>query len=147
MALQETLSPPNKKKGRAEPIDVTIGERMTTARKSAGYTQADVAEQLGVSTQQVQKYEKGTNRLALSKAIEFCKFVSVPIEHFIKGVVPSAVGLSDNGQTPFDGKDNDQVTVLQDTTELIQAYHSIPEGEKRQNFVKAAKEMARALSK
>lgn len=64
------LSPANDDDGAAlDPVDVEIGGRIRLRRKVLGVTQADLADHLGVSFQQVQKYERGVNRISASMLI------------------------------------------------------------------------------
>ena len=51
-------------------LDVAMGQRMRERRRALGMSQQDLAEQLGVSFQQVQKYERGTNRISFSRLVE-----------------------------------------------------------------------------
>jgi len=52
------------------PLDVAIGQRMRERRRALGMSQQDLAEKLGVSFQQVQKYERGANRISFSRLVE-----------------------------------------------------------------------------
>lgn len=56
-----------------EATDIAIGERIKTIRKTVGLSQSAVAERLGITFQQMQKYEKGTNRVAIHALLEMCK--------------------------------------------------------------------------
>ncbi|MEM8833210.1 MAG: helix-turn-helix transcriptional regulator [Pseudomonadota bacterium] len=148
MTKQATLSPPSvKKKGHVQEIDTVIGQRIHALRKRYKLTQADLAGKLDVSTQQVQKYEKGENRLSLSKAVDLCRALDVSIEKFTDGLYQSLeMGLADNAQqSGFE--DNEDIQSIKDTTELIKAYHMIDDPEKRADFIKTVKQMAKALSK
>lgn len=56
-----------------EATDIAIGERIKKIRKMVGLSQEKVAEHLGITFQQMQKYEKGTNRVAVHALLEMCK--------------------------------------------------------------------------
>lgn len=58
-------------------MSVEIGHRIKTLRRSAGLSQEKVAEELGITFQQVQKYEKGTNRISAPKLVQLCKVLGV----------------------------------------------------------------------
>jgi transcriptional regulator with XRE-family HTH domain len=60
-------------------IDKEIGLRSRTMRIDRGLSQSHVAELLGVSFQQIQKYEKGTNRMSLARAIQICRVLEADI--------------------------------------------------------------------
>lgn len=149
---QEKLDPPIKltprnKKGKANEIDDYIGKKLLEFRSKYNLTQADVAKKLDVSTQQYQKYENGDNRLSLSKFLHLSRSVAFPLKDFIDGYIEESVnaGLSDNAQKSLDALDDENVEIVKDTADIMKAYHSIDDPEKRKNFVKAVKEMAKAL--
>ena len=149
---QQKLSPPANssqpnKKGKANEIDDYIGKKLLEFRNKYNLTQADVAKKLEVSTQQYQKYENGDNRLSLSKFLHLSRSVAFPLKDFIDGYIHESMehGLSDNAQASLNALGEEDVEVVRDTSEMIKAYHSIEDQEKRKNFVKAVKEMAKAL--
>ena len=67
---------------RATPDDARIGARLAAARKVAGFTQRQVAEAIGVSGSQLQKYEKGSNRIAASSLMTVATMLGMPISAF-----------------------------------------------------------------
>ena len=66
------------------PTDVHVGQRAREARVAKGMTQTDLGDALGLSFQQVQKYEKGTNRIGSSRLWEICKVLAQPITFFFE---------------------------------------------------------------
>ena len=62
-----------------------VGERIRQYRGERGYTQGTLAQALGLSYQQVQKYENGNNRVSIGKLYEIAKTLNVPIEAFFEG--------------------------------------------------------------
>ncbi|MEM9479271.1 MAG: helix-turn-helix transcriptional regulator [Verrucomicrobiota bacterium] len=60
-----------------------IGQRIEAARKSAGFSMAALGKEIGVSFQQIQKYEAGTNRVSASRLFEISNVVNVPIGFFL----------------------------------------------------------------
>ena len=149
---QQKLTPtiveqsPNKK-GKANEIDDYIGKKLLEFRNKYNLTQAAVAKKLDVSTQQYQKYENGENRLSLSKFLHLSRSVAFPLKDFIDGYIEESLqtGLSDNAQASLKSLGDEDVEVVRDTSDMLKAYHSIEDLEKRKNFVKAVKEMAKAL--
>jgi transcriptional regulator with XRE-family HTH domain len=67
------------------PIDVLVGKRLRTRRKMLGISQEGLSESVGVTFQQVQKYEKGTNRISASRLYEISIVLRVPITYFFEG--------------------------------------------------------------
>ena len=73
----------------ATAVDVHIGQRLRMRRKLAGLSQEQLAERLGVTFQQVQKYEKGTNRISASRLFGAARLLSVPVSYFFEGLATS----------------------------------------------------------
>jgi transcriptional regulator with XRE-family HTH domain len=65
-------------------LDKKIGENLRKIRKAQGVSQEALAIQLGITFQQVQKYEKGVNRIALSRAVDICEMLKINIKELIK---------------------------------------------------------------
>ncbi len=65
------------------PIDRHIGMQLRRFRKLHGITQADLACRIGVTSQQLQKYEKGINRLSCSRLYTISKELNIPLPHFL----------------------------------------------------------------
>lgn len=61
----------------AGPIDLHIGERIREARKAIGMNQTDLGAAVGTTFQQIQKYERGVNRIAASRLYEMCKVLKI----------------------------------------------------------------------
>jgi len=70
----------------ATEVDVFVGAQLKMLRKSAGFSQTNLANQVGVTFQQIQKYERGANRIGASRLWEFCKIFNVEPGRFFEGV-------------------------------------------------------------
>ena len=68
--------------GEANPIDVHVGNRIRLRRQLLGLSQEKLAEMLGLTFQQVQKYERGMNRVGASRLWDIGKVLSVPVNFF-----------------------------------------------------------------
>ncbi|AWN35408.1 helix-turn-helix domain-containing protein [Methylobacterium radiodurans] len=77
--------------------DVYVGQRIAEQRRKASLTQRRVAESFGMSAAQLQKYEKGTNRISAIHLDIFSRMTGVPLEYFFQG----APRLDDIAQTGF----------------------------------------------
>lgn len=64
-------------------VDVYIGKRLREFRMLAGLRQEDVAEAIGVRFQQLQKYETGANRIALSRAVKICEYLGITVKQLL----------------------------------------------------------------
>ena len=74
------------KEEQAHPVDVHVGKMLRTLRKRAGKSQQALADSIGVSFQQVQKYERGTNRVSASKLWEIGEHLGVSVNAFYEGL-------------------------------------------------------------
>jgi len=68
------------------PIDIHVGSRVRMRRKLMGVSQEKLAEALGLTFQQVQKYERGVNRVSASKLFESSRFLGVEVSYFFDGL-------------------------------------------------------------
>ena len=66
-------------------IDVEVGQRIRIQRLAAGLSQTELAERIGVTFQQVQKYEKGMNRVGAGRLTNIARVLNVPIGSFFDG--------------------------------------------------------------
>jgi transcriptional regulator with XRE-family HTH domain len=71
---------------RTTSLDLHVAKRLRAARMQRGVSQGSAADAIGVSFQQVQKYEKGTNRISASKLFELACLYDVPIQRFFAGL-------------------------------------------------------------
>ena len=89
------------------PIDVHVGSRVRLRRMLIGMSQEKLGEQLGLTFQQVQKYEKGTNRIGASRLFQIGQILTVPVQFFYEdmgnGEAKSPeTGFSDGGENVMD---------------------------------------------
>lgn len=77
---------------RANLMDAHVGSRVRLRRMLLGMSQEKLGEQLGLTFQQVQKYEKGVNRIGASRLFDMAKVLGVPIQFFYDEAQPSASG-------------------------------------------------------
>lgn len=75
------------------PVDLGVGRNMRRLRNRLGISQVQLAAGLGVTFQQIQKYENGRNRISASKLFEAAQLLAVPIEELFAGLPPADVGL------------------------------------------------------
>jgi transcriptional regulator with XRE-family HTH domain len=87
-------------KKQASPIDVQVGTRVRLRRMLIGMSQEKLGEMLGLTFQQVQKYEKGVNRIGAGRLFQVAHILGVPINYFyegVSGVTDGAPGFADPG--------------------------------------------------
>ena len=80
---------------RRDPVDVSVGARIRLTRKMRGWSQQALAEAIGVSFQQVQKYESGANRVSASMLVRIAAALGVPVADLF-GPVETASRVSDD---------------------------------------------------
>ncbi|QDZ01286.1 helix-turn-helix transcriptional regulator [Nitratireductor mangrovi] len=95
--------PDNKKK--PNPIDIHVGSRVRLRRNMLGMSQEKLGESLGVTFQQIQKYEKGTNRVGASRLQAIATILNVPVSFFFEDApvesAPGAKGFAEDRSTNY----------------------------------------------
>lgn len=75
--------------GGPHPVDIHVGQRVRMRRNEVGMSQTNLADRLGITFQQVQKYERGTNRISTSKLYEIAIALETPITYFFEDLALS----------------------------------------------------------
>ena len=112
-------------------VDVHVGTRIRHRRWLIGMTQQQLADQVGIKFQQIQKYETGANRVSASRLWDIARALDVPISFFFDGLDDSQVHDAVEGDILAD----------KEALQLVRAYYAMPEAQRRQIF-----ELARVLS-
>jgi len=73
-------------------VDVYVGGRIRLRRRALGMSQQNLADALGLTFQQVQKYERGANRVSASKLFQIAAFLQTPLSSFFEGLEPAQEG-------------------------------------------------------
>jgi transcriptional regulator with XRE-family HTH domain len=107
---------PDLKTKAATPVDFEVGRRVRLERLKAGLSQTALAEQIGVTFQQVQKYENGTNRVAPGRLSQIARILNLPISSFFE---IEAKGANQPSSAAILGRPH----VLR----LIQAFDNLPD--------------------
>ncbi|MBX9615257.1 MAG: helix-turn-helix domain-containing protein [Brevundimonas sp.] len=84
------------------PVDRHVGRRVCEKRISLGYNQSDLGRALGLTFQQIQKYEKGANRISASKLWDIARFFKVDIGYFFQGLGETEPGMAEGEGSAFD---------------------------------------------
>ena len=117
------------------PVDVHVGSRVHLRRKLLGMSQTDLGRVLGVTFQQVQKNERGVNRISSSRLYQLSLIFGVPVTYFFEG-------LEDN-EDKTSRRSRDDVMLKCETPEMVRAYYRIRDPKVR----KALRAMAKAMGK
>src|ERR1700685_4720215 len=107
MAISRAPRRPGRRKSdRPHPIDVHVGSRVRLRRNMLGLSQEKLGEALGLTFQQVQKYERGANRIGASRLHELSRVLDVPVQFFYDEEDPVRAapvrGFAESGQEGFD---------------------------------------------
>lgn len=114
------------------PVDVHVGKRIRHRRWMVGMTQQQLADQVGIKFQQIQKYETGMNRVSASRLWDIAATLGVPISFFFEGI--------DARKGPMSEIAGD-ILADKEALDLVRSYYAIPENQRRRLF-----DLARVLS-
>src|SRR3954463_6562760 len=121
------------------PIDVQVGARLRLRRSMLGLSQAKLGEAIGLTFQQVQKYERGANRIGASRLHELSRVLDVPVSFFFDDTDPvRAAAMGGFAELPFEGFASDPLR-KRETIELVQAYFSIEDAAVRRRLLDLVK--------
>lgn len=125
----------------AHPVDVHVGKRLRLKRTIMGLSQEAIGKAIGVTFQQIQKYERGINRMGASRLYEFAKSLSVPVSYFFEGygdelTADSAV----YGMAEADGPAFEHENVSsRETMDIMRAYYKIKNPAVRKRIIELIK--------
>ena len=147
MSLDELPERPDKD-GRPSPIDVHVGSRIRLRRTLLGMSQERLGEALGLTFQQVQKYERGVNRVGASRLFDLSRVLDVPISFFFDDM-PEQLATAYGGQTPrrpsgfseTQDRFGDETLNRRETLELVRAYYKITDASVRKRVFELIKSL------
>jgi len=132
------------------PIDIHVGHRLRLRRTLLGMSQERLAHLLGLTFQQIQKYERGVNRIGSSRLYELGQILHVPVSFFFDAMPDSddraqdllAPGLAEEAATFTFDDDRSLPLDKRETLELVRAYNRIPDPAVRKRLFELAKALA-----
>lgn len=128
----------------AHPVDVYVGKRLRMRRTILGMSQEAIGNAIGVTFQQVQKYERGINRMGSSRLYDFSRLLGVPVSYFFEGYAEESglstytAGLAEERPTEFE---HEKLT-SRETLEMMRSYYRIPEAHVRKRVFELVKSLA-----
>lgn len=150
MAIEDTAGPRRaERESRPSPIDVHVGSRIRLRRTLLGMSQERLGEALGLTFQQIQKYERGVNRVGASRLFDLSRVLDVPISFFFDDMPEPlaaiygshaprrAVGFAE----PAEGFDDDALH-KRETLELVRAYYKITDPSVRKRVFELVRSLA-----
>jgi transcriptional regulator with XRE-family HTH domain len=121
-----------------DPVDVEVGQRIRIQRMSTGLSQTTLADQLGVTFQQVQKYEKGVNRVGAGRLTKIAKTLGVPVSSFFGAHDAGTIERSDR-HTPSSPL---KLLTVPGALRLLRAYGQLNDGKMRRSIVDLVENIA-----
>src|SRR4051812_10879278 len=123
------------------PIDKHVGSRVRMQRMMLGMSQEKLGDALGLTFQQVQKYEKGTNRIGASRLQHICRILQVPVSFFFEGAPEIPGQTTGMGESPAPLYVSDFLSTA-DGLALTKAFTRIRDGKLRRRIVDLVEEIA-----
>ena len=135
-------------------VDTHVGARMRQRRTLLGMSQTKLGDAVGLTFQQIQKYERGSNRVSSSRLFEFAKVLDVPVAYFFDEMPANALSgrpMSGRGRkgfgeagTPFEQEKDKDPLIKRETLELVRAYYKIREARVRKRIFEMVKAVGAA---
>jgi transcriptional regulator with XRE-family HTH domain len=147
MALTKQARRPGRQKGdKPNPIDIHVGSRVRLRRNMLGFSQEKLGEAIGLTFQQVQKYERGANRIGASRLHDLSRVLDVPVSFFFDDMDPvRAPAIGGFGEPAADSFDADPLR-KRETIELVNAYYKIDDTVVRRRLFDLAKALATGVA-
>jgi transcriptional regulator with XRE-family HTH domain len=126
--------------GIPNPIDVHVGKRIRQRRLLLGMNQEALANGLGLTFQQVQKYEHGANRVSASRLSAMADVLGVPISYFFANLLSAGVAVSVEDTARREQLEQPE------TIQLVRLYYAIPDPSVRRQFLDLVKAVAQSTA-
>jgi transcriptional regulator with XRE-family HTH domain len=139
-ARRVSSAPYGRGTGVSHPVDIEVGARIRQRRLLLGMNQKTLASRLGLTFQQVQKYEMGANRVSASRLSAMADFLGVPVAYFFGGMVADEAALTAEEQQTR------EVMRRPETIDLVRFYYAIPDEHVRKQFLALLKAIASTAS-
>jgi transcriptional regulator with XRE-family HTH domain len=124
----EFKKPQEKIVGKFLPVDVHVGTRVRQRRSLLGMSQTTLGKAVGLTFQQIQKYERGANRIGSSRLYEFAAVLDVPVSYFFDDMPPDGLKARDHkrrAKTAARAEVGKDPLIKRETLELVRAYYKI----------------------
>jgi transcriptional regulator with XRE-family HTH domain len=108
------------------PTDIHVGKRLRLRRTILGLSQEAIGNAIGVTFQQIQKYERGTNRISSSRLLDFSKFLNVPVAYFFDEMEKASTASANaTGVAEESASFEHEKLSSRESLELMRAYYRI----------------------
>jgi transcriptional regulator with XRE-family HTH domain len=117
------------------PVDLHVGARIRLRRRMQGVSQERLADALGLTFQQVQKYERGANRVSASKLYEIAAALRAPVAYFFDGLADPAGDGAGEEASSSDEHDVHAFLMTAEGLELARLFPQVPRGRVRRRVL------------
>ena len=136
-----------RKSDKPNPIDVHVGSRVRLRRTLLGMSQEKLGEAIGLTFQQVQKYERGANRVGASRLYDLAQVLDVPVSFFFDDLAPETATAAEAPPKSAEGAQREPDPLMRrETLELVRAYYRIPDPQIRRRLFDLTKAIANACA-
>ncbi len=145
MAEKVKIGRRRQKSDKPNPTDIHVGARVRLRRTLLGMSQEKLGDAIGLTFQQVQKYERGANRVGASRLYDLSRVLDIPVSFFFEDMTVAGEpelrvgGLSEAA----DGYEADPL-LKRETLELVRAYYKITDPHIRRRLFDLAKALAKS---
>jgi transcriptional regulator with XRE-family HTH domain len=132
-----------------DPVDIHVGGRLRLRRNMLGMSQEQLGKASDLTFQQIQKYERGTNRISASRLFQLGKILDVPVAWFFDAFQDTAAarraGFSEGKQAALEGAPGapDEILSSRETAELLRAFSRISDPKQRRMALDVIKRMSK----
>ncbi len=126
------------------PVDIHVGRRLRLKRTILGMSQESVGKEIGVTFQQIQKYERGINRMGASRLYDFAKALGVTVSYFFEGYgeYVNEAGIPLGAGEPESARFEHEKVNNRETLEVMRAYYRIKNPAVRKRIIELVKAFA-----
>lgn len=126
-----------------DPVDISVGGRLRQRRTLLGMSQEKLGRAVGLTFQQIQKYERGVNRIGASRLLQLSRALGVPIAYFFEDVPAPKAARAAQPASPSSSLDGDPFS-RRETMELVRAYYAISNPYVRKRVLDLVRALSRA---
>ncbi|HWE74630.1 MAG TPA: helix-turn-helix transcriptional regulator [Stellaceae bacterium] len=132
------------KSDKPNPVDIHVGSRVRLRRTLLGMSQEKLGDALGLTFQQVQKYERGANRVGASRLYDLSRVLDVPVSYFFEEFGDASAAQNAAGESTAGDPYQSNPMMKRETLELVRAYLKIADPQIKRRVFELTKALASA---
>jgi len=127
------------------PVDIHVGSRLRSRRILLDMSQEQLGTSIGLTFQQIQKYERGANRIGASRLYHIAQILNINVSYFFDAFEEGkkSLGFAEPTQSEFKSED---IMAKRETLDLVRAYYKIQDPKLRHQILEMAKAMAKSAN-